>query len=248
MAVTSPLFDTQRFSIHDGPGIRTTLFLRGCPLRCAWCQNPEGLEAATCTPASAEWAQEVVRGVCADRAYFEVSCGGVTLSGGEPLLDVTRALVLLQAARAEGLHTCVQTCGAVPATHLLTVLPWVDLFHFDLKHVDESSHRRWTGAGTSRIHQNARLLVERGAPVQFRMPVLPTLNDDDAHLARLAAFLCELGVPSLRLVPYHRHYLSKYAALGRKPELELQPPAPGDLRRVVAVLSARGLRVEVDGA
>lgn len=248
MPVTSPLFDTQRFSIHDGPGIRTTLFLRGCPLRCAWCQNPEGLEVADCAPASAAWAKEVVRGLCADRAYFEVSGGGVTLSGGEPLLDGARALALLQAAREEGLHTCVQTSGAVPPATLLAVLPWVQLFYFDLKHVDEVWHRRWTGAGNSRIHQNARLLMERGAPVQFRMPVLPGLNDDDAHLDQLAAFLSELGVHALRLVPYHRHYLSKYEALGQVPTLELQPPTRPQLERVVARLNTRGLGVELDGA
>lgn len=110
--LSSPVFDLQRFSIHDGPGVRTTVFLRGCPLRCAWCQNPEGLERVE---AKDGWAPEIMREVCADRAYFEVSGGGLTLSGGEPLLEASRALTLLRAAKAEGLHTCVQTCGAVPA-------------------------------------------------------------------------------------------------------------------------------------
>lgn len=248
MPVTDPIFEVQRFSVHDGPGIRTTVFLRGCPLRCAWCQNPEGLEPSEQSP-RANWAKEVVRGLCADREFFEVSGGGITLSGGEPLLHPTRALLLLLAARAEGLHTCVQTCGAVPPANLLAVLPYVDLFQFDLKHLDEAKHREWTGAGTSRIHQNARLLVEHGAQVQFRMPVLPGLNDDPEHLERMAAFLKQLGVSALRLVPYHRHYLAKYAALGWRSRVAgLQAPTPDELAIVSERLQAQGLTVAVDGA
>jgi pyruvate formate lyase activating enzyme len=245
--VTSPVFELQRFSIHDGPGIRTTVFLRGCPLRCAWCQNPEGMEPPSSVTQT--WSEEVMRGVCADRTYFEVSGGGVTLSGGEPLLDVTHATTLLSAAKSEGLHTCVQTCGAVPTSTMLAVLPLVDLFQFDLKHVDEETHREWTGAGTSRIHQNAKLLVEHGAQVQFRMPVLPGINDDAAHLERLAAFLATLGVHALRLVPYHRHYLAKYEALGRVSRVtDLKAPTADGLARIVQQLKERGLEVAVDGA
>jgi pyruvate formate lyase activating enzyme len=246
--VLNPIFETQRFSIHDGPGIRTTVFLRGCPLRCAWCQNPEGLEAVE-APHEETWAAEVMRGVCADRAYFEVSGGGVTLSGGEPLRDPWRALALLQAAHDEGLHTCVQTSGAVASSTMLAVLPLVDLFQFDLKHVDEARHREWTGAGTSRIHQNARLLVEKGANVQFRMPVLPGLNDDLEHLEKLASFLGELGVKALRLVPYHRHYLAKYEALGRVSRVaEWKAPSGADLARIGGRMNELGIQVAVDGA
>lgn len=244
--LSNPVFDLQRFSIHDGPGVRTTVFLRGCPLRCAWCQNPEGLEVVETKD---DWAPAVMREVCADRTYFEVSGGGLTLSGGEPLLDPSRALTLLRAAKREGLHTCVQTCGAVPTSTLLAVLPLVDLFQFDLKHVDEAQHRAWTGAGTARIHANARLLVARGANVQFRMPVLPGINDDPEHLGQLAAFLASLGVHALRLVPYHRHYLAKYEALGRPARLPaLEAPTPTRLARVVTDLKEQGLQISVDGA
>jgi pyruvate formate lyase activating enzyme len=244
--LSSPVFDLQRFSIHDGPGIRTTVFLRGCPLRCAWCQNPEGLE---CVETGDDWAPAVMREVCADRTYFEVSGGGLTLSGGEPLLEPSRAMTLLRAAKAERLHTCVQTCGAVPTSTLLEVLPLVDLFQFDLKHVDEVKHREWTGAGTTRIHANARLLIGRGAHVQFRMPVLPGINDGSGQLGQLAAFLDSLGVHALRLVPYHRHYLAKYEALGRPARLPaLEAPTPRQLGRVRTELSERGLALSVDGA
>lgn len=232
MRVTSPVFDVQRFSVHDGPGVRTTVFLRGCPLRCAWCHNPEGL-ADVGEPLADGWVEAVMSEVRADRDYFEVSGGGVTLSGGEPLLHVTRALALLQAAKAEGLHTCVQTCGAVTSSTMTAVLPWVDLFMFDLKLIDDDAHRRWTGAGTSRIHQNAHLLVEAGVQVQFRMPVLPGINDDEPHLARLAAFARGLGIDALELVPYQRHYLSKLEALGQSPRRpELRPPSKERLSEI----------------
>lgn len=129
------------------------------------------------------------------------------------------------------------------------MLPLVDLFQFDLKHVDEAKHREWTGAGTSRIHANARLLVERGATVQFRLPVLPGINDDSAHLGQLAALLASLGVTSLRLVPYHRHYLAKYEVLGRSARLpSLEAPTAAQLARVILELKPRGLEISVDGA
>lgn len=244
--LTSPVFDVQRFSVHDGPGIRTTVFLRGCPLRCAWCHNPEGLERVA-EPADDPWLDEVMREVRADRDFFEVSGGGVTLSGGEPLLSASRALALLRAVRAEGLHTCLQTCGAVPSATLRAVLPWVDLFMFDLKHADDGEHRRWTGAGNALIHQNARLLVEHGAKVQFRMPVLPGINDDVVHLERMAALLRDLRVEPLELVPYQRHYLSKLEARGQAPLLpELVPPSRARLAELE--LALRRLRGRQAGA
>jgi pyruvate formate lyase activating enzyme len=189
-----------------------------------------------------------MREACADRTYFEVSSGGVTLSGGEPLLHVERALALLRGARAEGLHTCVQTCGAVPPATLLQVLPWVDLFQFDLKLVDEAKHRAWTGAGTARIHANGRLLVEREANVQFRLPVVPGITDGADELRRLAELLGGLGVARLRLVPYHRHYLSKHQALGVTPRLpDLAAPTVEGLARVQRELRWLGVEAVVEG-
>lgn len=233
----SPVFDVQRFSIHDGPGVRTTVFLRGCPLRCAWCQNPEGFTSCA-EPADDRWVDEVLEQVLADRAFYETSGGGMTLSGGEPLLHPTRAWKLLTAAKAHGLDTCVQTCGAVPTEHLARVLGLVDHFQFDLKHLDDAAHRRWTGVGTTLIHHNARWLVARGAPVEFRMPVVPGVNDGAENIARLGAFLRELGAEGVTLLPYHRHYVTKYEALGLTPKLAaLAPPSSEQLTRLRQHLS-----------
>lgn len=244
-SVTCRVFDVQRFCVHDGPGIRTTVFLAGCPLRCAWCQNPEAFrsnQAAALTP------REILAEVLEDRAYYEVSGGGLTLSGGEPLLHPTPVRALLEQAKAHGLHTCVQTSGAVPAASLAAVLGLVDLFHFDLKHMDPERHRELTGAGTERIHRNALFLLEQGANVQFRMPLLPGLNDDANNLDRVADFLAKHGVRELRLVPYHRLYLGKYTALGLTPGVRnIQPPSQLALQQVAGQFSSHEIAVAFDG-
>jgi pyruvate formate lyase activating enzyme len=245
-AETLRVFDVQRCSIHDGPGIRTTVFVAGCPLRCAWCQNPEGFTSrrADAVPVAAVLAE-----VLKDRDYYAVSGGGLTVSGGEPLLDPEPVRALLEAARGAGLHTCVQTSGAVPQTHLEAVLDVVDLFQLDLKHMDARRHQELTGAGTARIHASARFLLERAA-VELRLPVLPGLNDATKNLAATARFVarhCPAGARTLHLVPYHRLYLHKYEELGLQPRLpDLEVPTPADLQRVTAELERRGVAVVVD--
>jgi len=238
------VFDVQRFSIHDGPGIRTTVFLEGCSLRCAWCQNPEAFQSDV---APAMTPEAVIAEVLKDRDYYAVSGGGLTLSGGEPLLHVTSAHALLEEAKRHGLHTCVQTAGVVPRANFAAVLGLVDLFQFDLKHMDAARHRSLTGAGNERIIENAVFLIEQGAPVQFRMPVLPGINDDDANLDRLARFLVDHRVKELSLVPYQRMYLGKYTALGLEPKLSsLAPPSPDDLSRVAARMAWNDVAVSLE--
>lgn len=233
------VFDLQRFSIHDGPGIRTTVFLEGCPLRCAWCQNPESfvrVAARAMTPAA------IVAEVLRDRDFFAVSGGGMTVSGGEPLLHLAPVRALLEEAKRHGLHTCVQTSGAVPSENVAAVLDLVDLFQFDLKHMNPERHRALTGATNDRILQNATLLVERGATVQFRTPLVPGLTDDEENLSTLARFLAGLGVTTLELVPYHRLYLNKYATLGlRPPREDPEPPTPAERQRATDQLKHHGV-------
>ena len=242
--VRGRVFDVQRCSVHDGPGIRTTVFLSGCALRCQWCHNPESWTAAAGT-----WrtAGEVLAEVRRDRAFYEAS-GGVTLSGGEPLLQPRFAAALLSLARAEGLHTCVQTAGAAEAGALLEVLPHVDLFQFDLKHLDPERHRALTGEDTARVHASARLLVERGAQVEFRVPLVPGLNDSAQNLDAAAGFVAALGGASVRLVPYQNLYLEKYARLGQPARCAaVQPPTLEAMNAAAARFRARGLAVERDG-
>ena len=239
------VFDVQRFSIHDGPGIRTTVFLEGCPLRCAWCQNPEAFQRDV---ADALTPEAVIAEVLKDRDFYAVSGGGLTVSGGEPLLHLAPVRALLEEAKRHGIDTCVQTSGAVPRAHLEAVLPLVDLFQFDLKHMSASRHRELTGAGNERILANAEFLVESAASVQFRMPLVPGVNDDAENLDAVARFLGAHGVSALRLVPYHRLYLDKYVALGLEPALRrVEPPTADVLERAAAHLGRHDIAVELDG-
>jgi len=244
VSLTVSVFDIQRFSIHDGPGIRTTVFLAGCPLRCAWCQNPESFRSDA---ADAMTPEAIVAEVLRDHAYYAVSGGGLTVSGGEPLLRAASVRALLWEAKRHGLHTCVQTSGAVPETNVAAVLGLVDLFQFDLKHMTRERHRELTGATNERILRNAAFLVERGATVQFRMPLLPGINDSDEDLRALSRFLEGLGVQTLELVPYHDLYLAKYATLGLEARLaDLEPPSPSDRQRAVERLRRHGVVAAID--
>jgi pyruvate formate lyase activating enzyme len=239
------IFDIQRFCVHDGPGIRTTIFLAGCPLRCAWCHNPESFDGT-----SGRWLSPdaALAEVLEDRDYYRVSGGGVTASGGEPLLWPRFVAALFARAKRQGLHTCVQTAAAVPVDALGAVIEHVDLFQVDLKHVDAARHRALTGAGTERIHENLRWLLGQGASVELRMPVVPGLNDDAEHLEALASFLRAHEQTQLRLLPYQRMYLDKYQRLGLPARCqEVTPPSATAMAEIVAQLGRAGIEATVEG-
>lgn len=239
------VFDVQRFCVHDGPGIRTTIFLAGCPLRCAWCHNPESFDGT-----SGRWLspEAALSEVLEDRDYYETSGGGVTVSGGEPLLSTRFVSAFLALAKRERLHTCVQTSAAVPVDALSAVVEHVDLFQVDLKHMDPARHRALTGAGTERIHQNVRWLLAHGANVELRMPVVPGLNDDPENLDALACFLRAHGQTQLRLLPYQRMYLDKYERLGLPARCQkVTPPSATAMAEIVAQLGRAGIEATVEG-
>ena len=283
------VFDVQRFCLHDGPGIRTVVFLKGCPLRCRWCQNPESLRpepelafyadrCAGCMRCAEACEHDAVRpgperldraactvcGDCAaacphealrlvgrevapeelldeleqDRPYFEATGGGVTLSGGEPLAQAAEASRLLAGCKARGLHTLVETSGAVSWRRFEQVLPYVDRWYFDLKAVTDPLHRELTGAPVERVLQNARRLVQRDAVVDFRVPVVPGLNHSPESLEGLARLLGELECSAVRLLPYHRGGEAKITPVSSgQPRLGLDPAAA----KAALALTARGL-------
>ena len=205
----------QRTCVHDGPGLRTTVFFRGCGLRCAWCQNPEMLGPRPASEPGVPLA-EVVEVATRDRAYYQRTGGGVTLSGGDPLLQRPSDLApLLQALRAEGLHVAVETALHVPWEHVEALLPLVDLFLVDLKVVgDDVAHKRCTGHSGRRVRDNVQRLIAAGAPVRFRMVVVPGWNDAPGHLDAAASFLASIGHHELELLPYHSLYEDKAHRLG----------------------------------
>ncbi len=241
--MTSPLLlDTKRMAVHDGPGIRTTFFVKGCPLKCLWCHNPESqspdrqiarfqhlcnhcgkcrMDEATC-PTHAfkvygrEWTiADIVAKACEDRAFYEASGGGVTISGGEPLLFPEWTAALLRALRDAGLHTCVDTSLYAALSVIESLLPLADMWLPDFKVADDALHRRLTGVSNEPIKRNLARLAAAGAPLEVRCVSVPGLTDG-ADLAARHDHLHSLGIPETSIVDleYHDYARSKYLALG----------------------------------
>jgi len=216
------VLNIQRTCVHDGPGIRTTVFVRGCPLRCRWCQNPEA--QAFVSPSSPETSRSVpeILGVIGkDRQYYRNTHGGITLSGGEPLAQNLSGLVdLLRALKEQGLHVAVETAGDVPWRRFEACLPHVDLFLFDLKVVgDPALHEKLTGRDGRRIEENLRRLVGAGAEIRVRMCVVPGHNDTPENLEATAALLKSIGHGTIELMRYYNLHEDK----ARRLKLDREP-------------------------
>jgi pyruvate formate lyase activating enzyme len=240
------IFDIQRFSVHDGPGIRTTVFMKGCPLRCRWCHNPEGLsvsqelqffkekcigcgrcgdraslEAAAKCPTEALAvcgrrisAEDALKEVLKDRIYYGNS-GGITFSGGECLLQADFVASVLSLAKAEGIHTAIDTCGCVTWEAIEKTLPFCDLYLYDIKCINPDTHKAFTGVDNSLIIENLKKLSETGKEIWIRTPVIPGFNDTESEMTQIADLLSPLsGIRQITLMPYHTLGASKYETLG----------------------------------
>ena len=239
------IFDVQRTCVHDGPGIRTTVFFRGCNLRCLWCQNPEGLSFKGESAYSLEDLLEIVS---RDRPYYFSSDGGVTLSGGEPLLQDSGSLVeLLQRLKEKKIKIAVETTFNVPWENISKIAPWIDLFLVDLKIVgDDELHKRYTGRDSRLIRENLARLSELDTAVSFRMVMIPGYTDGEENIKNTAELLKSLGHSSIELLKYHNLYEDKAERLGLEYEkLNITPGQSQDsLERGVALFKKYGLAVE----
>ena len=213
---TGIVFDIQRCALHDGPGLRTTVFLKGCPLRCSWCHNPESQKFQPEVGQSGKvygrelTVEEVMETVLADRVFYESSGGGLTISGGEPTAQFEFTLALLQSAKAEGLHTLLDTSGQVSREHLASLLPWVDLFHYDWKITDPVDMLKYTGVNGEVIRNNLQWLREQGAQIILRCPIVPGVNDTEEHEKKLRVFESSHDLQRVERLQYHAIGNAKY--------------------------------------
>lgn len=290
------VYDIQRFCLHDGPGVRTTVFFKGCLLRCPWCSNPESISPSPevyyirskciacgeCVRACGEGCIELVDGevridrekcvncfscvaacptkalvkkgermtaaellqkALADRDFYDESGGGVTVSGGDPLLQSPVVAGFLRLAKAEGLHTAMETSGFASRQALERVLPYCDLVYIDVKHADPLRHREIIGQDNEIIHDNLRFLAGTGKEVIVRLPLIPGYNMDEDSIDKLIALLQPLGLPVEPLL-FHQLGKNKYHSVGKKYDLaEARPLDESEIEVIGEKLAAAGLRV-----
>ncbi|MBI5567211.1 MAG: glycyl-radical enzyme activating protein [Chloroflexi bacterium] len=296
------IFDIKKYSIHDGPGIRTTVFLKGCPLNCWWCHNPEsqslhiemllrdsrciqcGACLAACPHAAIQWidgepvtdrascarcgtcqavcyagarervgreltVEQVMAEIKTDIAFYDQSGGGVTFSGGEPLLQRDFLLDMLRACKDQDIHIALDTSGCAAWTTLDQVRPYVDLFLYDLKVMADDKHRQFTGVSNRSILANLQALSEHAHKLVIRVPVIPGINDDDETVRQIGAFVSALPhVQSVDLLPYHHIAIDKYLRLNKPYRLfETRQPSAGRMSEIAQLLQSFNISVTIGG-
>ncbi len=296
------VFDIKKYSIHDGPGIRTTVFFKGCPLSCWWCHNPESqssrhevmlhdnrcIRCGACVDACPHHAvawidgepitdravcercgscldgcyaearqivgremtvEQVMAEIVPDTAFYDESRGGVTFSGGEPLLQRDFLLALLQACRTRELHTVVDTSGFAAWDTIDQIRSLTDLFLYDLKLIDDERHREYTGVTNQPILRNLQDLSALGHSIVIRIPIVPGLNDDEEPIRQMAEFIAALpNRHPIELLPYHHIAIDKYLRLGKTYRLfEVRRPDTGRMEEIAQQLQQFDLPVTIGG-
>ncbi len=265
------IFNIQKFCVNDGPGIRTTVFFKGCPLRCLWCHNPESQSndkqimfySEKCTqcgkcknlafdnteffcPNEAKeicgrtvTTEEVIAEVMKDYEFYKNSAGGMTLSGGEPLFQFEFALELLQNAKANNLHTAIETCGFAEKSKIIKIAEFTDLFLFDFKESNPKLHKAYTGADNSLILENLFVLNELNKDIILRCPIITGYNDRQENYDKI----CELAnaltsVKGVEIEPYHAFGESKYEAIGRQ-QPEILPQTEEQINEIIDYIALK---------
>ncbi len=271
------IFNIQKFCINDGPGIRTTVFFKGCPLRCEWCHNPESNEAkpqllycadkckscekcagvcenevhifngahklnrekcaacgkceSVCSSKALEIAgksvsaDDVIKEALKDKAFYEDSGGGLTISGGEPFLQFPFLIEILRKAKENDLHICIETCGFTDGQKLIEAARYTDIFLYDYKLTDSVLHKKYTGTDNKKILSNLMLLDENGSKIILRCPIIPGINDNEKHFRGIAEMAGSLkNVLAIEISPYHELGTSKLSRMGKETTISFRAP------------------------
>lgn len=256
--VKGRIFDIQRFSVHDGPGIRTIVFFKGCVLKCKWCCNPESqnykIEKMMQNGKEKDIGKDVTVGeimenVRRDMPYFRRSGGGITLSGGEFLCQGEFALALLNAAKSEGINTAVESAASVSYDVIEKVLPYIDVYLCDVKHINSEKHLEFCGKKNDMILENVRKIAENANKMIVRVPVIPTFNDTKEEIAEIANFASSLkNVDEMHLLPYHNFGEDKYYSLGREYLMKnAKTPSDEYMQMLKHEAEKYGLKVQIGG-
>ena len=257
-SVVGRIFDIQKFSTHDGPGIRTIVFLKGCILRCRWCCNPESqsyriqrmkIKDGTKVVGYDTTVEEVMKKVLQDMPYYRRSGGGITLSGGEALCQTDFVIALLSECKKEGINTAVETTACLPWEMIEPVLPLLDTVLMDIKHIDSEKHEQFCGLRNELILHNARKIAESGTRLVIRVPVIPTFNDTEDEIKAIAKFAAALpGVREIHLLPYHRLGYDKYVGLDREYKMgDVPVPSSKKMESLRRIAQAHGLEAIIGG-
>ncbi|HUT80290.1 MAG TPA: glycyl-radical enzyme activating protein [Candidatus Bathyarchaeia archaeon] len=267
MEVRGIIFDIKKFAIHDGPGIRTTVFFKGCPMNCWWCHNPESqkLEPEFITkqvisnniskscPGTKEiigqevTARDVMVEIEKDQIFYEESNGGVTFSGGEPLMQPEFLLILLDLCKKKNIHTTIDTAGCVSSDIMKKIAKKVDLFLYDIKLIDNEMHKRYTGVSNEQILTNLKLLVKMNKKIIIRIPVIPTINTSSKDLEQIGKFLSELNITQVELLRFHKIGEEKYNKLNKINRMkDIKEPTKEELIAVKEKLESYNLVIKIE--
>lgn len=296
------VFNIMKYAVHDGPGIRNTVFLKGCPLNCWWCHNPESQElkpqltffpnrcigcmdciaackenaikavdgkvvtdldkcknngdcTLVCFAEAREMAgqsmsvEEVVKELLKDKIFYDESGGGVTFSGGEPLVQKTYLLELLKEMKKLGIHTTIDTCGYASSETIKEVAGLTDLFLFDLKHMNSEKHEKYTGVPNDLILENLNILHSMGKEIIIRIPIIPGFNDSDEELNELRNYIATLkNVKEVNLLPYHNIGQEKYNRIGKPYKMkDVKEPSQDDMEYAANIMNGNGIKVKIGG-
>ncbi len=252
------VFDIKKFALHDGPGIRTTVFLTGCPLRCWWCHNPESLKQIPSNGNSETEANGITKKYSVDELFeliqkdlifYDESGGGVTFSGGEPLIQISFLSEILKKCKTHSISTTIDTCGYVPEESFEKILGSTELFLYDLKLMDENAHKKYTGVSNKLIKKNLEFLNSHNANIIVRIPLVPGITDTENNLREISYYVNKLkNVKKIILLPYNKLAEDKYRRLDQKPKLgNLETQTSEKLEELLNYVTSFNVKVELNG-